>query len=430
MFSDDFKKIPFFCQFVTPVLHLNEKKVVSLQPKETKNKKQMAKNDVRVTDNPKLKQKPLSDGTIALYLDYYFGRVNGKVQRKRKFLHLTITPKPKTPIERQQNKDILDLANKIRFEEQQRLLNDTFGYRLNADKSNCNFLEYMQSYLENYSKSRKSLSKLKCAYNWFFDFLKETPEYNKYSSVLRPNQLTKEMVEDFADYCANRSKTPIGAWSIFQMFKGILKKAVEQDFLAKNPSTSVTLRADTMQLQKDVLSLDEINVLLSTHYEIENKEIKRAFAFCLNAGIRHCDIKDLTFANVDFANKLLRFEQNKTRGHSAASGVAIPLNDTMIALIGKPTTDKTEKIFKLPSYPTCIKHLKLWVKAAGIDKHITWHCARHSVGTNLIAQGANEVVVKTILGHSNIQHTMKYIRVFDSLKQQAINSIQIPNIDL
>ncbi|MBD5421329.1 MAG: site-specific integrase, partial [Bacteroides sp.] len=35
----------------------------------------MAKNDVRVTDNPKLKQKILSDGNISLYLDYYLGRV-------------------------------------------------------------------------------------------------------------------------------------------------------------------------------------------------------------------------------------------------------------------------------------------------------------------------------------------------------------------
>ena len=43
----------------------------------------MAKNDVKVTDNPKLKQKELSDGNFSLYLDFYLGRVNGKVQRKR-----------------------------------------------------------------------------------------------------------------------------------------------------------------------------------------------------------------------------------------------------------------------------------------------------------------------------------------------------------
>ena len=77
----------------------------------------MAKNDTRVTDNPKLKQKELSDGNLSLYLDYYLGRISvrdeatgeikSKVQRKREFLHLTILAAPRTPIERQQNKETL-----------------------------------------------------------------------------------------------------------------------------------------------------------------------------------------------------------------------------------------------------------------------------------------------------------------------------------
>ena len=80
----------------------------------------MAKNDARVTDNPKLKQKVLSDGNYSLYLDYYLGRVDvkdeetgeikSKVQRKREFLHLTLLASPRTPIERQQNKETLNLA--------------------------------------------------------------------------------------------------------------------------------------------------------------------------------------------------------------------------------------------------------------------------------------------------------------------------------
>ena len=37
-------------------------------------------------------------------------------------------------------------------------------------------------------------------------------------------------------------------------------------------------------------------------------------------GIRYCDVKDLTFKNVDRANRMLTFEQNKTKGHSSKSG--------------------------------------------------------------------------------------------------------------
>jgi integrase/recombinase XerD len=104
----------------------------------------MAKNDIRATDNPKLKQKVLSDGNYSLYLDYYLGRIDvvdeatgerkSKVQRKREFLHLTLLSSPRTPIERQQNKETLELAKKIRYERGQELLESAEGYRLKKDR--------------------------------------------------------------------------------------------------------------------------------------------------------------------------------------------------------------------------------------------------------------------------------------------------------
>ena len=70
-----------------------------------------------------------------------------------------------------------------------------------------------------------------------------------------------------------------------------------------------------------------ITKLVATHYAKENPDIRRAFIFCLYCGLRWSDVKDLTYANVDYSNKLLKFEQNKTKAHSAASRVVIPLND-------------------------------------------------------------------------------------------------------
>ena len=138
----------------------------------------------------------------------------------------------------------------------------------------------------------------------------------------------------------------------------------------------------------------------------------------------------MTFANVDYANKLLKFEQSKTKGHSASSGVIIPLNDGLLGLIGEPTDgqNKDSLIFALPSYEMCLKALKRWVKRAGINKHISWHCARHSFATNLLSNGANIKTVASLLGHSGLKYTEKYTRAVDSLKQEAINSL--PQIDI
>ena len=265
--------------------------------------------------------------------------------------------------------------------------------------------------------------------NRFKDFLRDTEGYSKYTLFIKPEQITKELVSNFVDYIQGRSKGE-GAMNIFQKFKKVIKYAVEHDVILKNPCTGIICKVDKQVLRKDVLSMDEIQTLIKTHYQYESNEIRRAFILCLYCGLRFCDVKDLTFESVDYSNRLLKFEQNKTKGHSAASGVVIPLNEGLLNLIGeKPSGgNKESKIFNLPTYQSCNKSLNRWVKHAGIDKHITWHCARHSFAVNILNNGANIKTVASLLGHSGLKHTEKYTRAIDSLKQEAINSL--PKLDL
>ena len=387
-------------------------------------------------DNPKLLAQALSDGRESLYLEFYYGytmvesRSGGtykKANRECERLGLYLWQAPRTPIERQQNKETLELAKKIRYEKGQELLEDKEGYRLKADRS-INFLDYFQSYINTYTK--KDIRMLEMALNRFRDFLKETPEYSKYISKIEPQQINRDLVEAYTEYLQSRSRGE-GAKSIYQRFKKVVKYGYEHDIFRKNPCTGIVIKSDENQLRKDILSIDEVNQLTATHYDNENPFIRRAFVFCLYTGLRFCDVKDLTFANVDFSNRLLKFEQNKTKGHSANSGVLIPLNDGLLKLIGEPTEgqNKSSSIFHLPSYEACNKALKRWVKRAGIDKHISWHCARHSFAVNILNNGANIKTVASLLGHSGLKHTEKYTRAVDELKQRAIDSLKMINID-
>ncbi len=403
----------------------------------------MAKNDVKVGDNPKLKKKVMSDGNLSLYLDYYLGRikvtdeetgeVKSKVQRKREFLHLTLLASPRTPIERQQNKDILLEAQRIRLEREQELKEGKFGYRLKKSKE-INFFDYFQSYIESYKK--KDIRMIEIALHRFQDFLRDTAEYKKFQKRITPQQISREMMLAFTEYLQSRSVGE-GARGIFARFKKVYKSCgVKYKFSYTEPFTDVegktiSIKIDEKQLRKEILSLDEIAQLASTHYDNENPNIRRAFLFCLYAGLRFCDVKDLTFANVDFANRLLNFEQSKTKGHSANSGVWIPLEETHLKLIGEPSQpdNRRELIFPLPSYEMCLKALKRWVKRAGISKHISWHCARHSFAVNILNEGANIKTVASLLGHSDLRHTEKYTRAVDSLKRQATASLPPLNFD-
>ena len=383
------------------------------------------------TDNPKLGAKILSDGRESLFLDYYLGyqmawseklgREVAKKNRRREYLSLYLWQAPRTPIERQQNKETLELAKKIRFERGQQLLEQGEGYRLKKD-SNINFLDWMWSYYEAYTKGDKR--HIKRAHDVFIDFLNATPEYQKYAKRLKPEQLDKEMIEAFTEYLQHRFRGE-GPHTLYARFKKIIAAAVDKDVMRKDPCHGISITIDNGSLKKDVLSMDEIKQLITCHYQGESENIRRAFLFCLRCGLRFCDVKDLTYSNVDFSNRLLKFEQAKTTGHSSASSVVIPLSDGVLELIGKPSVEgnRDELIFPLPSHTMCLKALRHWCKRAGIDKHITWHCARHSFAVNILNNGANIKTVAALLGHSGLKHTEKYTRAVDALKQDAINSL-------
>lgn len=363
------------------------------------------------TDNPKLGAKVLSDGRESLFLDFYLGysmAVSSKtgkeykrVNNKREFLSLYLWQAPRTPLERQQNKETLDLAKKIRYERGQELLESQEGYRIGKQKKEeVNYLDFMADYHASYTK--KDANQIRRARTVFIDFLidpkgkllpekitgsmtKEEKEAIRKSNakkeaqrekkaqglVVRPQQLTKDLMKAFTEYLINRF-TGEGAHTVYGRFKKMILAALDKDIITKNPCRGVSIKKDYGQLKKEILSQEEIVVLANTHYEKENPDIHRAFIFCLYCGLRWCDVKDLTYANVDYSNKLLKFEQSKTKAHSAASGVVIPLNDGLLHLIGQPKDgNRNQIIFPLPSHTMCLKALRHWVARAGIEKHIT-----------------------------------------------------------
>lgn len=384
-------------------------------------------------DNPKLGAKVLSDGRESLFLDYYLGYTKSiseksgkeimKVNRKRGYLSLYLWQAPRTPIERQQNKETLELAKKIRFEREQELKSGMLGYRLQA--RNINFYNYMEEYYNSYKKA--DVRMVKAVFTRFKSFIKN--EYPVFANSIPPKKLTVDMMEHFLEYNQELS-TGDGAISHWKRWKRFIKVAYQSGYIDRNLCEGVICRIDRNKISKEILSLDEVKQLLQTSYKGQNTEIRRAFAFTLYTGIRFCDIKHLTYEAVDYANKRLCFNQRKVEGHSSKSYVEIPLSKTLLNLIGEEPEQRHRKdlIFKLPSHTSCLKGLRVWTEKAGIKKHITWHCGRHSFAVNILNNGANIKTVSSLLGHSSLQMTEKYIHAIDKLKEEAINSL--PELDI
>lgn len=388
--------------------------------------------------NPKLGAKVLNDGRASLFLDFYFGytmvydsakdAMIPKKQKRRERLKLYLWINPRTPEQRNENEEKLIIAEKIRAQRSEELATPEEKDALKKKRADVNFLDYMQNYVSSYTKS--DVRVLQMALNRFKAFLADTPEYKSFESSIKPNQIDCEMMEAFVDYLKYTSKGE-GAKTVFQRFKKMIRYAVANDVMRKNPcinrqGQNITIKVDEGAMVKDVLSPEEIKMLIDTHYPKENLQVRNAFLFSLNTGMRWCDVRDLTFGNFDFANKTFSYNQNKTQGHSTKSNVSLPLTDTLLELMGEQpeAREKSDLVFALPSHTMALKALRRWTKFAGIDKHITFHCARHSFGTNMASTAAQKGfsirLVQDMMGHSSLRYTERYTRVIDEQKKQAM----------
>ena len=80
---------------------------------------------------------------------------------------------------------------------------------------------------------------------------------------IKPDAVTHEMMVKFAEYLQTRSVGE-GAKSILQRFKKIVRAAIDQGIMAKDPCKGVVCVVDDQTLKKDVLSQEEISTISVT----------------------------------------------------------------------------------------------------------------------------------------------------------------------
>lgn len=364
-------------------------------------------------NNVVLREKELASGNISLYLDIYRDG-----QRSYEFLKLYINPKARNPIEKEQNRTNYELANRIRTDRENELNNLAFNY-IPPTKQKVLFFVFAQNYLDNYTKRDKAM--INGAIEDFRSFIKE--EYPRIKpETYKVSQIDRLMIVHFIDFLQDKHKGE-GANSYFSRFKKILNHAVAKNIISKSPAQKkepgdkeLTCKKPS-GLRKQILTNDEIQLIAKTY--CSRPEIKKAFLFCLCTGLRFVDVKALKYSDIDFSASQLKIDQQKT-----GTPVIVDLNQTALKLIGEPATEDSV-VFDLPGRKWATKTISNLVKKAGVNKHITWHCARHSLAVNLLTSPArpNIKTVSSILGHTSTRTTEVYLHVVDELKKKAVNAL-------
>ena len=95
-------------------------------------------------------------------------------------------------------------------------------------------------------------------------------------------------------------------------------------------------------------------------------------------------------------------------------------------LLGDRTNDDDLIFQDIHSPSVTNQTIKKWVLRAGINKDITFHCARHTFAVMMLDIGTDIYTVSKLLGHRFINTTQIYAKVLDKNKQKAV--AMIPDI--
>ncbi|WP_279168233.1 site-specific integrase [Parabacteroides goldsteinii] len=240
------------------------------------------------------------------------------------------------------------------------------------------------------------------------------------------SKIDLKLIEDFRLYLLSAKRggnktgtiSPNTASTYFSVFKAVLKQAFIDGYLTIDLSAKAKC-IQGRESRREYLTVEELNTLARTPFD---PIVKRAALFSALTGLRHSDIQKLTWAEIEEFNGgyRLNFTQQKTKGVEY-----MPISKQAYQLCGERKDDELLVFAGLPDPSWISKPLERWIKQAGITKHITFHCFRHTFATLQLASGTDIYTISKLLGHTNVKTTQVYAKVVDEKKEKATEAFTL-----
>ena len=358
-----------------------------------------------------LRKRPLPSGKITLYLDYYPAIRNPRTMEmsRREYLGIYLINKPRTPEERSINVEKLRQAEAIRAQRELSIINEQFGF-IDKAKQKMDFLTYFKDKLPNHDQKWGKV------YLHFQNYVNDKCTFA---------DITVDLCSGFRSYLLNakqlkhteRSLSQNSAAGYWSTFRGLLALAFKEKYLIENINEYLD-KIDTQDTRRQFLTAEEVQALYNT--PCREPVLKAASLFSCLTGLRFGDILALKWENFETypdGGHCIRLRTEKTDAEALN-----PISDEAFQLCGEKSTGLVFKGFK----KTMLQHiLPKWLEAAGITKHITFHCFRHTFATLLVSNDSEIYTVSKMLTHKNVSTTQIYTDLIDKKKREAAEIIKI-----
>ena len=187
----------------------------------------------------------------------------------------------------------------------------------------------------------------------------------------------------------------------------------EKGGIATNPISSLEFPSPKSKT-REILTQEEVKALYES---CENYKERAVLSLYYGCGLRRTEGEKLNLKDIHFRSNLLYVREGK-----GSKRRAVPLSEKVKEDLlnyalkernpkGNENAFITNKIGKRTSGDSCNSILKNLLERTGIEKEITLHCLRHSIGTHLLESELPVEYVRDFLGHKHLESTQIYTRV-------------------
>jgi len=356
-----------------------------------------------------IRKRKLENGEISLYLDYY-----DRGQRSYEFLKLHLTG------DKTSDKEKLRLAEIVRNQKEIDLFAGTFNL-VPSHRKKTTLVEYSRPIVGKKNRSNG---------NAFLVHME------KFFGTTKLCDISEKLLEEFQTALEDFGLKSSTIETYLNLLGSILNLAVREKYIVDNPLRNAKRhRAEDPVLE--YLSIDECELLSRTPIMGESGlggKIKKAFLFSCQTALRWSDAISLTWGAVASPDKNGQ-RQIAKRQVKTKDVVYIPLSADAWKLIDDHLEHKDDDlVFGILSKTDPNQYLVPWGKKAGIKTGLYFHLARHTAATLLLENGVDIAVVQKIVGHKSIEQTLRYAKVTNRLKREAVDGLKMdlntqPNTD-
>jgi len=250
----------------------------------------------------------------------------------------------------------------------------------------------------------------------FKDYNAQLSKLKQFRKELTFNEIDVTFIQDYIKFLKEeKGNKPNTVASTLKFLRQAINKAKVKSLTDTTPFDYI--KVPQIRGNREFLTLSELkileNLLNSDDLTRGERKVLRYFLFACYTGLRYIDFKNFKYKNIRTTilnNKAYNFIEIDM--HKTGTPVTIPIIPKAEKLLDEQKYRlPNKKVFNISENQPTNRSLKSIMKKAKIDKNISFHCARHTLGNVGADLGIPIEVISAILGHRAIKTTQIYSKV-------------------